>query len=556
MPRRTGTQIKFGLEDVSAKTDSMLSVSDAHAVSNVEQIEQEDLAFPNYATCELNFWMLDGASEILPDETEEAPTGWWSAQMSDSGGALPAPPVLTISFTQQHSSVGLTFTFYHTEWPTQINVKWYRGETLLSEKDDAPDGAVYSVENAVENYTRIVATFYQTNHPFRYLKLTGVQYGITQIFDAGSLMSAALHEEINPISEEISINTVNFKVHSSNAAFSIINPTGIYAYLQQKQELTVTETVDGAARPMGTFYLNEWSGENENTFVMSAIDAIGVMDGTQYMGGLYDGVSAGEVIGGIMESAGFKYELEPELAAKTLTGWLPILSHREALQQAAFALCAIVDTSRSDLVKIYRADESIKGVIARRRKFTGSTVTLRQFITGVEVSEHNYTQTATASTETLYEGILPAGRSVVTFSSPAYDLSVTGAALETSHVNYAVLNVPSEQTVTVTGKSYADTIRIVGRYMSGLPAGEKQNVLTVEKATLVSRSNSAEVARHVYDYHQRRIQQNFTMLQDREEVGGFYSVETLYEQSRDGLMESSDIDLTGGFLSKVTVTGN
>lgn len=553
MPRRTSAKIRFGLEDVSAKEDSALSVSDELEGADVEQIEQTDLLFEPYATCELNYWMLDGTRNMIPDQGGEM--GWWSAEPSDDEGVFASPPVLTVTFAEQHSSIGLTFTFYHTEWPTEINVKWYQGDALLAERNVSPDGAVYAVEEAVSNYTRIVAAFHRTNHPRRYLKVTGIQYGITQLFDGRTLMTASIREELDPVSEQLSINTLNFKLHSSSAAFSILNPTGIYAYLQQNQELTVSESVNGETRPMGTFYLDEWRGENENTFTMRAVDAVGIMSGTQYMGGIYDDAPAAEVIADIMGSAGAKYELAPELAGKKLSGWLPVLSHREALQQAAFALCAAVDTSRSDTVRIYRVDGRPRAAIERRRKFAGSTVELRQFVTGVEVTEHHYTKAATAGTTTLYEGVLPPGRSTVTFSSPAYDLAVTGAVLEAGHTNYATIYVEEERTVTVTGKNYADTLRVVGKYMQGLPAGEKQNVLIVDKATLISRSNSMEVAEHLYAYHQKRIQQDFTLLQDAEEVGRAYSVGTLYGQTKDGVMESAEIDLTGGFVGKVSIVG-
>lgn len=555
MPRRTSARIAFGLEDVSAKRDSLLSVSSAQPFSNVEQTEQDGLVFEKYATLEHNFWSLDGSSKILPDDTAGTAVGWWSAEMSDGDGVFALPPVLTAAFSQRHSSIGLTFTFCHGAWPTALNIKWYDGDTLLAEQTDRPASETHAVMRGVENYTKLVVTFLNTNHPFRYLKLTGIQYGITQIFDQGALISASVREEINPLSEELSINTIHFKLHSADAAFSILNPQGIFTFLQQKQALAAWETVDGEIRPMGTFYLDEWSGENENTFTMSDVDAIGIMDGTQYMGGIYEGISAGALIADIMESAGFRYELDGGLSEERLTGWLPAGTHREALQQAAFALCAVVDDSRGDILRIYPADYAPQGVIRRTRKFNGGALALKQFVTGVEVLEHNYAKADTAGVSTLFEGVLPAGENTIKFNSPSYDISVSGAALRMQHANYAVLDVDAEQNVVVTGRHYTDTTRVVGKYMAVLPAGQKQSVLTVNDATLVSRANAQRVAENIYNYHQKRVQQNFTFLLDGEEAGKSYAVETLYGQSKDGMIEAMDINLTGGYLAKVTVTG-
>lgn len=555
MPRRTSASIEFGLEDVSAKEDSALQASGSQPVSNLEQVEQAGLDFPRYATCEHNFWFLDGTSSILPDAAAEAATGWWSLEQSNQNGVFLEPPVLTVSFTSQHASIGLTLTFFQDEWPQELRVQWFNGETLLSEQMAYPDASTYAIYHGVEGYTKLVLTFLSTNHPARFLRLTGIQYGITQLFGDSSLLSASIREELNPVSEEVSINTLHFKLHSSDAAFSLLNPHGIFAYLQQKQALVVTETVNRDTRPMGTFYLNEWSGENENTFTMDAIDAVGVLDGAQYMGGLYEEIPAEDLIADIVENAGFQYRLDGRLVGEKLSGWLPLSTRREALQQVALALCAAVDTSRSGLIQIFPVEDAPCGAIGRARKFQDGTLTLKPFVTGVEVLEHNYSKAEAAGMEPLFDGVLPPGEHVVTFNAPSYNLAVTGATLRAGHVNYAVLEVEAEGQVSVTGKRYVDATRIVGRYLAALPAGQKQNVLTVNSATLVSRGNSLEVAERVFQYHQQRLQQNFTFLLDAEQAGQVHTVETLYNQNREGTIEALEVDLTGGYLAKATITG-
>ena len=47
------------------------------------------------------------------------------------------------------------------------------------------------------------------------------------------------------------------------------------------------------------------------------------------------------------------YDLAPSLAGIVIKGYLPVCTHREALQQVAFALGAVVSCARSDNIRIY-----------------------------------------------------------------------------------------------------------------------------------------------------------------------------------------------------------
>lgn len=562
MSRRTDTEIEFELVDVAAKSDSALGVSDKQSFSDIEQLEHDGITFQKYASLEPDRWALNGTFTILPDNTAGVAVGWWSLRMSDANRAFSSPPTLTITFSEHHSSIGLTFYFYYEDWVSKVRVQWYGDGRLIADKTDTPNETVYSVLKAVENYDKIVVTFLETNRPFRYVHLTRIDYGVIRKFTGeNEIMAAQLHEEIDPISEDVAINTLDFRLHSTDAEFSIINPAGIYRYLQQRQRLSVYEKIDGERRFLATHYLNEWSNENENTFNMSAIDALGLMDGSTFLGGMYHNIPAKTLLETIVLDAGFVLsgtgeiliDLQPALQSIGLTGYLPIVSHREAIQQVAFAIGAAVDTSRSDRIRIYRVTDTAAGTISRKRKFTGQSVSLRQFVTGVEVTEHAYS-IGTESKE-LFKGVLSVGRNMVTFSNPASMISVSGAALIKADVNYAIVDVTVEGEIIVTGTEYVDNTRTASVHIANLPSGQIPNILQVKDATLVSRSNSASVAQWVFGWNKKRIQQEFPFIQDTESVGSSYRVETLYDQIKTGVLTSLDTDLAKGFIGKAVVIG-
>lgn len=553
----TSTEISFGLFDVSAKPDSSPFCPDKQSFVDIDQLKLDAVTAPAVATLEHNFWVLDGTFDVFPDAPETKTFGLWSASMSGADGAFAAPPVLTIDFTGNHSSAGVSFEFdpFGNNYPDNINIKWYGtgGTVLLADEDFEPDDWRYTALHTIENYDKLVITFYSMPVPYRYLKLQKINYGKLQKFAGDEVIDANVLEEINPISAEISINTLKFRLHSPDSEFNILNPEGIYSLLQQRQPLDVMERINGLAKPMGTFFLDTWENPTENTFSMAAMDAIGIMDGTTFKGGMYSNVMAATLMADIMTDAGFGYDIDSSYASIPVSGWLPISSHREALQQVAFAVGAVVDTSRGDIVRAYPLSITVAGTITKDRKHTGGSVKLRGLVTGVEVTGHNYV----AGTEEmqLFSGTLTAGEHEITFTEPVHSLSIAGATILASNCNYALVSVSSPGEVVLSGQKYVDTASTAGVYMASLPAGSKQNILKVEDATLVSGTNTQNVAQRVYGYYQRRIEQTVSMVMSNEHVGKVIEVETLYNELRAGAIESLEITLTGGFIAKAVIVG-
>mgnify|MGYP001013365753 FL=1 len=486
---RTKTAISFGLVDVTAKPDSIFIADDKQSFVDMQQLKYDELEIRKFATLEKDYFRLDGTFELFPDDPTEHDFGLWSSSMSEGNGEFVNPVMLTIEFTELHNSLGLTFTFHEAtdDYCTAMNVRWYgTSNSLLSNMDFNPGSTVYFADNAVEGYTKIIITFYSTNKPYRYLKLPQLDFGQIKLFSGRDLINANILEEIDPISSELRINTLNFTLYSEDAEFS--------SAIAARDSMLLYEYLDGVKKKMGTYYLDEWENEDEYNINMSTIDLVGVLDGTNFAGGTYSNVTAGFIINEIMMSANAEYEFDEGLGSKMLSGLIPVCTHREALQQVAFAIGGIVDCSRTHKIKIYPMPTVLSGHIGKDRKFEGHKLKLKPLVTGVEVTAHNY----------------------------------------------------------VNGE---DNPRIFGVYSTSLAPGDKENILKVEEATLVSNSNALEVAQRVYDYFQMRHQNEGEILLQNEECGQIVTIDSLHNQKIKGIVEKLDIDLTGGFIAASTITG-
>jgi hypothetical protein len=77
----------------------------------------------------------------------------------------------------------------------------------------------------------------------------------------------------------------------------------------------------------------------------------------------------------------------------------------------------------------------------------------------------------------------------------------------------------------------------------------------VTDATLVNSGNGAEVTQRLYDYYQRRHSVSTRLYVPVVIPGTEVVVDTLYDQEINGVIEKMKVNLSGGFVADVEITG-
>ncbi len=363
---------------LNAKNDVTITCNDKQSFSNLNLLKQTNVEYKKFATLEHNFWKLDGTFKNFPDNPEQENFALWSEQMSDENGNFTTPIEITLSFKNYESAVGLTFKFSTEtdDYAKNINIKWYQDSALLSDKDFELDGADFFCENSVSNFNKIIITCLNTNKPYRYLKLQDCIYGLIRNFGEDELRSLNVLEDISLTSEELKINTMDFVLNNKKLVDFIF---------QKKQPLILSR--NGVL--LGTFFIETSKRKSETLYEISAVDYIGVMDKMSFVGGTYSNETVSNLVASIMGN--IPYELDANLANKTLSGILEPCTRREALLQVAFACSAIVDTSRSSVVKIYKKDLTTKSRITDG-VYTGETFDFEDEVTEIRLTLNDNTQ--------------------------------------------------------------------------------------------------------------------------------------------------------------------
>ena len=502
-----GVAIRYGDVAPEAKENFVPTASESK-FDTLAQLQQYNLNFPNYANpCELYQTVLDGTASAFPSVPENENLGLWSNQLSNNDGTFTEPIVLELQSVGQYSSQGLTLTFdtYNGIFASRLSIKWLRitndGATTLAEQVCTPDNALFFCRKKVENYNKVVITFYSLNMPKNRLKLRVIDYGYGTFFYGDELRGVKLIQEIDPISTQISINTADFTLDSkSDMEYSF----------QQKQPLSIFFNGELKA----TTFVKKSTRKAKRLWNIQSEDYIGLMDSIPYYGGIYTNKNAVELLTDIFTVAKVPYNIDDVFANSVVTGYIPFTTCRDALMQVSFAIQAVVDTSNSDVVKVFALEEEVKQTIPLKRIMQGQNFADDETVTGVEVAVHTYKPIT--ETMNVYDATESGtGQNIfVKFSEPLHDLSITKGSFavddkgnELKHTNYAVINANTG--CVLKGQKYEHTTQTRRQNNPVVLASEIEKVVAIASATLVSQHNIDNVLEKCYN---RLIKTNNTNL--------------------------------------------
>lgn len=565
---KTSCIVVFGSNALTIKHD-MQSIQE-NQVPLFDFVDLDDLYLEpvsrKYATFEEDFWFLDGSYKLMPEEPH---VGYMTQWLSDSAGNFPLPrPELQIIFDDVHSTTdGLTFRFSEAtqDWLSQFQIFYYNSVGGLIRSDTYnPTAAIFSTNQAVSNFKRIVIISVSTNNPYRFARITGIDFDTLVHISGDSVKEAHLVEQIDPSRVTLPFNTVDLVLLSEADEFNLASPSGYYANIQNYEPIEVYEQVDDDVIFIGLFYLEEWDSKSPNEATFKLIDAIGLMDTMTYLGGYTDYLNEAHWLA-FFNSADLPYTLDSFLAAIgntfALPGWVPITSFRKALQMKTFALAtssiqsyATCARSRTiDIRPITFAFNIVNPdyVITSDDKGLQSSLKLRPAVTRSEVTAYVYN--STGPSETIISETLAVGTHRILFSEPHTSLSVTGASIVASNYNYADLSVAVAGAVTLSGVRVEPLKKSFSQTNELLPGGTKENVVIVDN-TAAHQTNAPNYAKMIINYYKQRYVEKARLYAPLLTVGNSVLIESQGEEVL-GIVEKLTTDLANGFVADVDIAG-
>ena len=370
--RRTGARVEFQIVDVTAIDDAEGTVTSEAVISRKDQLFNAVTGMSGrLATFEPNYWKLDGSFSLPPKIDEPGyEVGWWSGVLSDGNGDFTPAQEILIDFSENHSSIGLTIVFdtASDEYASDFDIVVYDefDNVIHTENVTGNTLAKYILEQGLADYRKILITLKKWGKPQRRARIGEISFGIVEEYFNEDLISLEATEELDTISASAIINEVRFTIENQDKRFDIINPSGIYPFLQRKQKISAfigVERTQGFFEyaQLGAYYLSEWRSDSGSlTATFTARDILDILDQDEYPETTHTSESLYDIAEQVLASADIDfYFLDEALQDITITATIPSATFREVLQMIAIAGQCVVYSDREGRVVIKRLSEVV-----------------------------------------------------------------------------------------------------------------------------------------------------------------------------------------------------
>lgn len=365
--RRITGRVTFDISDTSAVADvtSITTTQQQASISDANQINDNVRSSTyNFATWETGRFKLDG-SFSFPDSTlaNNKQVGFVSKDICRPDGSFSVFPTITIEFgSATHSSAGLTITFDQNtgEYARAFDVTAYDASGGVIQTVSVTDNTqvIATPLGQFANYKKIVIVIKKWSVGNRRARVLEVDFGVVQIYTDDQLISMDLIEEMDPLSATIPSPEFRFTVDNSKRLFNILNPTGFYAYLQQRQQVIAELGVDvnGTVQwvQLGDYKLHEWkSDEGSLTATFTSRTNLDLMDVFEYENLTPGNISLYQLAVNMFAACGITtYSIDTALQSIMTKGIVEKTTRRNVLQMIAIAGCANVWVSRDNTIHV------------------------------------------------------------------------------------------------------------------------------------------------------------------------------------------------------------
>lgn len=274
-------------KDASASADSQTLFSNVSGITS----ENDKRSIAKYATGEPNLHLLDGTFLLSPASGSSAnEAGYISRDIVSESNH----PKLTFTFSRLHTRPipGITILWSETlnEYAKSFKLTAYSGDTQVSTITVNDNNDVRAeVDWEISGYDKITLEVLSWCLPDRRARIERFMVGFRLTYTKNNLISYTHESNRDPISGQLSKDSISFSLDNSQQTWNPLNPQGMYRYLYERQLVTVSYgmDIDGTTEWIngGKFFMSEWSvpaNGIEASFV--ARDALGFLMDSAYIG--------------------------------------------------------------------------------------------------------------------------------------------------------------------------------------------------------------------------------------------------------------------------------
>ncbi len=529
-------------------TFSAENVQNTRELDSLHQLGER----PVFATCEWDGWPLDGSRKLM--DADHPPV--WSREMSgvrsgflgagalgsftlDSADcALETPPFIEVKVSRSCTVPGITFVFSpRGHWCRKLELHLYLGEEQVYGKILYPDAPRWIFPARDLRFDRLTVRLLETDTPGCYAKLSRLYLGRALVFGYGETESVQLVNEADPTLDALTVDTMTVEVQDLQQR-----------ELSPKQDQRMELYRDGQL--LASHYIESCTRRDRHHYTFRCRSLVGQLEDT-FLGGMYEKTPIKTLLTEILQDVPF--EMDAALENIRISGYLPVCTRRQALQQVAFAAGAVVSTRGVRGVRLSVLAQQVSGTFQAQTQFRDGAVETVAGISRIEAVAHKYTpsrEEVTLVEEEYFNGT----DILLTFTEPYHSYKISGGTLLEQGVNHIRLSATGE--VTVKACPYRHTTVRHSRIFNPGQGTNRNQIRKVEQATLVHAGNVVQILNRlgaVYALQQTLTQ---TVVVDGQFAGQQVVLADPFGGLVKGYITAMESELTpGGQTARITLMG-
>jgi hypothetical protein len=399
--------------DITANEDVTVTGTSKQALSTYTEVYDFDYVLgKRLLTMEDYRCLLDG-TVLVPSNTSKV-YGWWSENFCDSSANFTPNEKLTFSFTTDHDSIGYTVVFDtdFNEYAVDFDIISYNSSNAVIDTKTVTDNTLVTYVNygGVSDYRKIELVIKKWSTANRRARIKEFIFGLIRVYDKTyKLLEFNVSESLDLDMSECVPNKIDWKIDNSDKEYDILNPSGIFNYLQLQQKVKCYLGVNNEYCNMGTFYLKSWESDtNSISASFTAEDILSTLS-SKYMKSVLGTKTAATMITDIFTDANIDsslYSIDSYFSTVSINSCLNIESYKQCLQKIVAVCGGIMYVNRFGVIQIKKMSTvNTNYVLPLHRMEKFPKIVLDDQVKTISTYIYSFTEESTSSE--IHKGTLP-----------------------------------------------------------------------------------------------------------------------------------------------------
>ncbi len=559
---RVRLKIVNEVANVTASTDDF-------QLNNLSQLEQtyngKDYMSHKFATFE-GTWTLDGSCAMVDGRSN---SGFWERYTSNS---MTGDTNCTVKYTLDVIDVpGITIFFddKHNQWCSDFTITFRDvSDTIIhTETVVGHDSAVYKLEKEIIDLHSVTINFTKTSEPRRYVRFSGIEFGIVEVATKRELTALKIIEEITPDMSALPYGVLEYAFDNSDRRYDPSNPDGIYGKLRDGLQIDVEIGLGNNANSieyvdMGRYYFKKSEyAEGSLTAKIIAHDVIAHLDKTIYPYGIDARSTDYDRMGLILPQINNRNIPYNVGIIAAVGAALPITSVRECVRLIAQAAAKTCIKRNDALSFVDVTSGTVKSTVGGERMIGYPDIVTADKVGAVAARVNRRVKTA-ATRSVIFEGTIGpfpdyVGQSIydsppLYYTSAATDVVASVYGLPryvNEYLHCCEIDINSQDEIDVVIEGYRDETSGSEKIYGDAESGK---TVTINNPLINSNDIAERVAEWMHNLQQLRTQWSFAERGDpRLQIGDKITLD--YRGTRKGVIIKQEFNFDGALSAHTTI---